>query len=168
MKSIEVGDPAPDFTATASDGKSVSLGDFRGKQVVVLFFYPKDSSLICTQEACSFRDAYEDFVKLGAVVIGVSSDSDSSHREFAEANRLPFLMIADQDGALRQRFGVTTAFFLLPGRITYVIDRDGIVQRKFRSELFGSQHAKEALLAVRKLTESDGSDGVQAEIASNQ
>ena len=76
MKRIEVGELAPEFTAIASDGQHISLVDFKGKQIVVIFFYPKDNSLICTQEACSFRDAYEDFVKLGAAVIGVSGDSD--------------------------------------------------------------------------------------------
>src|SRR5262249_4303374 len=99
MKPIEVGDVAPEFTATASDGQSVSLADFKGKQVVVIFFYPRDNSPICTREACAFRDAYEDFVKLGAVVIGVSGDSDQSHRAFAAAQRLPYLLIADSDGA---------------------------------------------------------------------
>ncbi|MGE5193140.1 MAG: peroxiredoxin [Deltaproteobacteria bacterium] len=114
MKPIEVGDAAPEFTATASDGRPVSLAGFKGKQAVVLFFYPRDNSPICTREACAFRDACEDFVRLGAAVIGVSSDSDESHRSFAATQRLPFLLIADTDGALRRLFGVPNSLFVLP------------------------------------------------------
>jgi peroxiredoxin Q/BCP len=155
MKSIEVGDPAPELTATTSDGQRFLLADYQGKQIVVIFFYPKDNSHICTQEACSFRDAYDDFVKLGAVVVGISSDSDESHRSFAAAQNLPYLLIADHDGALRQLFGVPKSMLLLPGRVTYVIDLEGIVRLKFNSQLFGAQHVQEALQMVRKLTNSD-------------
>jgi len=152
MKPIDVGDQAPDFTATASDGRAVSLADFRDKQTVVLFFYPRDNSPVCTQEACAFRDAYEDFVKAGAAVIGISGDSDESHRSFAAEQRLPYILIADADGALRQLFGVPKSMFVLPGRVTYVIDRGGIVRLKFNSQLFGSQHVEEALQIVRDLS----------------
>lgn len=150
MKSIEVGDPAPEFTATASDGRRVSLSDFQGKQAVVVFFYPRDNSPICTKEACAFRDAYEDFVAAGAAVIGVSSDSDESHRSFAASQRLPYLLIADADGALRRLFGVPNSLFVLPGRVTYVIDRAGIVRHIFNSQLLGTRHVKEALQTVRQ------------------
>lgn len=167
MKLIEEGDAAPNFTAMGSNGKTVSLSDYRGKNVVVLFFYPKDGSPICTSEACAFRDSYEDFVKAGAVVIGVSNDSQASHREFAERNRLPFLMIADQDGTLKRLYSVTNALFVLPGRVTFVIDRDGIVRQKFRSELFGSQHATEALATVRKLTAAPAADAERKGAAEN-
>jgi len=150
MKPIDVGERAPDFTATASDGRRVSLTDFQGKQAVVVFFYPRDNSPICTKEACAFRDAYEDFVQAGAAVIGVSSDSDESHRSFAATQRLPYLLIADADGALRRLFGVPNSMFVLPGRVTYVIDRKGIVRHKFNSQLLGTRHVEEALRIVRE------------------
>jgi len=106
MKTLDVGDRAPDFTAVAHTGQRVSLADFHAKQVVVLYFYPKDGTPVCTAEACAFRDAYEDFAQAGAVVIGVSGDSLDRHRDFAERQRLSFLLLSDEDGALRKAFGV--------------------------------------------------------------
>jgi peroxiredoxin Q/BCP len=153
MKPIDVGDPAPEFSATAADGSRVSLSEFRGKQAVVIFFYPRDNSPVCTKEACAFRDAYEEFVAAGAAVIGVSSNSDESHRSFAASQRLPYLLIADAGGELRKLFGVRNSFFVVPGRVTFVIDREGIVRHKFNSLLNGIQHVEEALQTVRKLQE---------------
>src|SRR5581483_10199990 len=89
MATLSPGDPAPDFTAETHTGQRVSLADFRGKQAVVVFFYPKDGTSICTREACAFRDAYEDFVKAGATVIGVSADTLDRHRRFADERQLP-------------------------------------------------------------------------------
>ena len=102
MASIQVGDRAPDFTLPSQTGQQVSLAEFRGSKAVVLFFYPKDGTAVCTKEACSFRDAYEDFVQAGAVVIGVSSDSAESHQAFASGHRLPFVLLADADGSAAQ------------------------------------------------------------------
>jgi peroxiredoxin Q/BCP len=161
MKSIEVGDAAPNFTATTSDGKTISLADFQGKQPVVMFFYPQDNTPICTAQACSFRDAYEDFVKLGAVVIGISSDSDQSHQTFATSHRLPYLMLSDQKGALRKLFGVPNSLFVLPGRVTYVIDRGGIVRQVFNSQLFGTRHVAEALKTLKSLADSPSKENAK-------
>ena len=152
MKPLQVGDAAPQFTVTASDGRSVSLAEFRGKQAVVVFFYPRDNTSVCTKEACAFRDAYEDFTQAGAVVIGVSSDSDASHQAFAESHRLPYILVADVDGALRRLFGVPNTLLILPGRVTYVIDRDGIVRHVFNAMFQGKQHVEEALKTVRELS----------------
>src|SRR5512143_2831981 len=113
--------PAPDFTSEAHNGEQVRLADYRGKQVVVLYFYPRDGTPVCTKEACSFRDAFEEFTKLGAVVIGVSGDSLERHRAFAGQQRLPFLLVSDQDGSLRQAYQVPKSLGVLPGRVTYVI-----------------------------------------------
>lgn len=154
MKPVEVGDAAPDFSATDADGETVTLSQFQGKQAVVLYFYPHDNTPVCTTEACAFRDAYQDFVDLGAEVIGVSSDSDDSHRSFANQHKLPFHLIADGDGALRKLFGVPNTLFVLPGRVTYVIDREGIVRLKFNSQLFGNKHIEEALAVVRQIQQS--------------
>ncbi len=151
MPPIRVGDPSPEFTARSHTGEEVSLADYRGKSAVVLFFYPKDGTAICTKEACSFRDAYEDFVQAGAVVIGVSSDSAESHRAFAAGHRLPFVLVADEDGSLRKAFGVPTTLGLLPGRVTYVIDKGGVVRHIFRSQFAADRHVSEALAVVRQL-----------------
>jgi thioredoxin-dependent peroxiredoxin len=151
MAALNVGDRAPDFTLLSQEGKQVSLADFRGKNAVVLFFYPKDESPICTKEACSFRDAYEDFTKAGAVVIGVSSDSAESHQTFAAYHRLPFLLLTDADGSLRKAFGVPKTLGILPGRVTYVIDKEGISRLIFNSQLAAGEHVAQALKIVRQL-----------------
>jgi peroxiredoxin Q/BCP len=151
MPTLKIGDRAPDFSLASQDGKTVALADFLGKNAVVLFFYPKDESPICTKEVCAFRDAYEDFVKAGAVVIGVSSDSTASHREFADHHRLPFLLLADETGSLRKAFGVPRTLGVLPGRVTYVIDKQGVVRLIFNSQLSAADHVSEALEIVSKI-----------------
>lgn len=153
MKSIQAGDPAPAFTAHTHQDHPIALADFQDKNVVVLFFYPRDGTPVCTKEACAFRDAYEDFQQAGAVVIGVSSDSPERHQQFASSHRLPFLLIADQDGSLRKAFGVPKSLGLLPGRVTYVIDRAGIVRHVFSSQFSADRHVAEALAIVRKLAD---------------
>ena len=130
-EAIKVGDKAPDFTLPAQDGGNVSLHDFAGQKAVVLYFYPKDNTPGCTKEACSFRDSYEDFKNAGAEVIGVSSDSEKSHQGFAGEHKLPFKLLADKDGRLRKTYGVPSSMGILPGRVTYVIDKTGVVRLVF-------------------------------------
>ncbi|MHB8902862.1 MAG: peroxiredoxin [Thermoguttaceae bacterium] len=151
MASVQVGDHAPDFSLTSQSGQQASLAGFRGSKAVVLFFYPKDGTAVCTKEACSFRDAYEDFVQAGAVVIGVSSDSAESHQTFASGHRLPFVLLADTDGSVRQAFGVPKTLGIMPGRVTYVIDKEGIVRHVFSSQFAADRHVAEALAVVRQL-----------------
>lgn len=127
------------------------MADYRGQSAVVLFFYPKDETPVCTKEACSFRDAYEDFVQAGAVVIGVSSDPAESHRAFAAGHRLPFVLLTDHDGSLRKAYGVPKTLGILPGRVTYVIDKEGVVRHIFSSQLSAERHVTEALNVVRQL-----------------
>ena len=148
---LKVGDLAPPFTAEAQDGQTVSLADFRGKTAVVLFFYPGDETLICTKEACAFRDSYEQFVAAGATVIGVSSDSLDSHHRFATNHELPFLLLSDQDSRIRTAFGVPNTLGLFPGRVTYVIDRQGVIQHIFSAQFAASKHVTKALRVVRRL-----------------
>jgi peroxiredoxin Q/BCP len=150
MASVQVGDQAPDFTLTSQEGQQVSLAEFRNK-AVVLFFYPKDGTPVCTKEACRFRDAYEDFVQAGAVVIGVSSDSAESHLAFASGHRLPYVLLADTDGSVRKLFGVPKTFGVMPGRVTYVLDKEGIVRHVFNSQFAADRHVAEALAVVREL-----------------
>ncbi|MFL5352111.1 peroxiredoxin [Archangium sp.] len=149
---IQVGDEAPDFPFTLKDGSPVSLKSLLQKKAVVLYFYPKDDTPGCTKEACSFRDAYESFSEAGAEVIGVSADASSKHEAFATRHRLPFTLVSDEDGSLRQRYGVPRSFLgLLPGRVTYVIDRKGIVQHVFNSQIQATRHITEALDVIKRL-----------------
>ena len=149
--SIGVGDKAPDFKLRDQGGKDVSLADFRGKKAVVLYFYPKDETPGCTKEACSFRDSYEEFLKAGAEVIGVSGDSVDKHKSFAEHHRLPFTLLADEGNRLRKAYGVPATLWLLPGRVTYVIDKNGVVRHVFDSQLQATKHITEALGVIRSL-----------------
>ena len=151
MSSIGVGEKAPDFRLKDQDGRQVSLADFRGKKAVVLYFYPKDETPGCTKEACSFRDAYEDFTKAGAEVIGVSGDSAEKHASFAANHRLPFTLLADEGNALRKKYGVPATLWILPGRVTYVIDKQGVVQHVFDSQLQATKHITEALAVIQRL-----------------
>jgi peroxiredoxin Q/BCP len=148
MTKIQVGDRAPDFSGTTQDGSTIYLSDFLAKRVVVLFFYPRDGTPICTKEACSFRDSYRQFVDAGAEVVGVSSDSAETHRDFAHQHDLPFHLISDADGSLRKAFGVPRTLGLLPGRVTYVIDKDGIVRLIFAAQFASEEHVRQALKAV--------------------
>ena len=149
---VQVGDLAPDFTLLNQSSRPISLGDFLGKKHIVLYFYPKDNTSLCTDEACAFRDSYEVFKDAEAEVIGVSSDSVESHRHFAKDYQLPFILLSDVDGAIRKRYGVPTAFGL-PGRVTYIIDRQGIVRRIFFSQFTSKRHVDEALETLKSIHE---------------
>jgi len=127
-RKVRVGDVAPDFTLPDQRGKPVQLRDLLGQKSVVLYFYPKDATPGCTLEARAFRDSYEAFTAQGAEVIGVSSDSVSSHQRFAARQELPFLLLSDRGGAVRELYGVEETLGLVPGRVTYVIDRAGVVR----------------------------------------
>jgi peroxiredoxin Q/BCP len=149
---IGIGDEAPDFELPAQTGGTVRLSEFRGNRVVVLYFYPKDDTPGCTAEACAFRDSYKVFTDAGAEVIGISSDSVDSHERFCAAHRVPFALVSDSDGQVRRRYGVKSSFGLLPGRVTYVIDRDGVVRHVFSSMTNIGGHVDGALEVVERLT----------------
>ncbi|HMB92077.1 MAG TPA: peroxiredoxin [Rhodothermales bacterium] len=150
---MEIGDHVPNATVITETGAQHTLDELRNDQVAVLFFYPKDESPICTIEACSFRDAYQDFVTAQAVVIGVSSDSAVSHQAFRENHNLPYTLIADKGGMLRKAFDVPKRLGFLEGRVTYVIDRDGIIQHIFNAPFSAAPHVAEALTVVHRLQE---------------
>ena len=150
MGKVKVGDMAPDFELKDKDGKQVKLSDFRGKQSVVVYFYPKDETPGCTAQACSFRDSYEDFKEVGAEVIGISSDGTGSHSGFAENHRLPFILLSDPIGKARKAYGAYDLFGMIPGRVTYVIDKKGKVIHTFDSQLSPTKHIRESLEALRK------------------
>ncbi|WP_017662464.1 peroxiredoxin [Baaleninema simplex] len=142
---VKVGDMAPDFTLPSQSGESVSLSDFRGKKAVVLYFYPKDDTPGCTAESCAFRDRYETFTNAGAEVIGISGDSVSSHRQFASKHSLPFTLLSDSGDRVRKLYGVPATLWVLPGRVTYVIDKDGVVRHIFNSQLDFQGHVNESM-----------------------
>ena len=151
MPKVKIGDKAPDFTLPNQDGVNVSLSDYENQSNVVLFFYPKDFSPGCTTQACTFRDRYEDFTDLGAVVIGISSDSVESHKKFLDTYKLPFTLLSDQKGQARELFGATKALGFLPGRFTFIIDKKGIVRHIFTSEIDMKKHVDEALRVLREI-----------------
>jgi peroxiredoxin Q/BCP len=148
---IKPGDEAPDFALPDGTGRTVRLSDYRGRKAVVLYFYPKDDTPGCTKEACSFRDQYEEFKDAGAEVIGVSSDSEEAHAKFASKYKLPFVLIADRGGKVRKEYGVPATLGLLPGRVTFVIDAEGIVRHVFNSQFQATRHVAEAAQALRAL-----------------
>jgi thioredoxin-dependent peroxiredoxin len=150
-RGIQVGDEAPDFTLPSQSGEPVRLHDRLGDRVVVLYFYPKDETPGCTAEACAFRDSYEAFTDAGAEVIGVSSDSAGRHASFAGRHQLPFALLSDQGGRVRKSYGVPAVLGILPGRVTYVIDRTGTVRHVFSSMTNIGQHVNDALDMVRRL-----------------
>ena len=147
---VKVGDSAPEVTLTDQRGQSVSLSGFRGRPLVV-YFYPKDETPVCTAESCAFRDQYEDFTAAGAEVVGISSDDEASHRAFADHHRLPFVLLSDVAGEARRLFGVPKSLGLLPGRVTYVIDPDGVVRQVFNSQMNAGKHVTTALATVRAM-----------------
>ena len=148
-KKVQVGDTAPDFTLPSQDGKIVSLQDFIGKTALVVYFYPKDDTAGCTKEACSFRDSYEVFKDAGAEVIGISADSEETHQQFAKRYHLQFVLLSDKDGVVRKSYGVQATFGFIPGRVTYVIDKQGIIRHIFSSQLMPEKHIEEALKTLQ-------------------
>ena len=148
---VKVGDNAPDFTLVSQKGETVTLSDVIGNKNIVLFFYPKDKSKGCTQQACAFRDKYAVFKDLGAEVIGISSDDVASHVSFADEFRLPFILLSDKKGKVRKLYKVKSTFGLIPGRVTYIIDKKGVVRHIFSSQFNPKKHIKEALQALEEI-----------------
>jgi peroxiredoxin Q/BCP len=148
--SLRVGDRAPDFTLPDQSGTPVALSGYLGRKVVVLYFYPKDNTRGCTAEACGFRDGYESFTDAGAEVIGVSSDSVESHEKFAGRHELPFVLLSDDDKSVRKQYGAST-LGVIPGRITFVIDQEGVIRHAFSSMTNIDGHIDEALAVVKGL-----------------
>jgi peroxiredoxin Q/BCP len=149
---VTVGSVAPDFTLPSQSEEMVNLRDFLDRRPVVLFFYPKDNTLGCTKEVCAFRDSFEELGKLNAEVIGISSDSVYSHRGFAKKHKLPFTLLSDEGGKVRRLYDVPNSFGLFPGRVTYVIDEEGVVRNVFSSQIGVEKHVQEALRTLRSIS----------------
>ena len=120
---------------------------------MVLYFYPKDETVGCTREACAFRDSYELFTDLGAEVIGVSADSVESHKSFGEHHNLPFTLLSDLDNNVRKLYGATSTLGMIPGRVTFIIDKKGVVRHVFSSQLQPEKHIATAREVLKKLDE---------------
>lgn len=148
---LEIGDKVPEFKATNDEGQDFNSIEVIGKKPTVIYFYPKNFTPGCTKEACDFRDSYTDFKELGAEVIGISSDSVKSHTKFKNRYKLPFIFLSDEQGKIRKLFGVKAGLLgLLPGRETYVIDQEGIIQLKFNS-INAAKHMSKALIKIKEL-----------------
>ena len=154
---VNVGDKALDFTLQSQTGENVTLSQFYGKKNVVLYFYPKDESPGCTREACTFRDSYELFTDLGAEVVGVSADTVESHKSFAEHHNLPFTLLSDVDNKVRKLYGATSTLGFIPGRVTFIIDKKGVVRHVFSSQLQPEKHIEEAREVLKRLSEEEKS-----------
>ncbi|MDX2019995.1 MAG: peroxiredoxin [Deltaproteobacteria bacterium] len=150
MNGPSVGQKCPHFSALDMEGQRVSDVDLRRDGALVLYFYPKDETPGCTAEACAFRDDHEEFVAAGATVVGVSPDSPESHRAFVRNHEIPFRLLSDPNKELFKLFGVTDTLGILPGRETFVIDANGVVQHRFRSQLFARKHVANALASLKK------------------
>ena len=148
---LEVGSRAPLFELPSTDGEKVRLADFLAKKTVVLFFYPKDDSPGCTAEACDFRDNHGRFMAAGAEVLGVSADSIESHQKFAGKHQLPMKLLSDPGGGVAEEYGVKPTLGFIRGRVTFVIDREGIIRCAYSSQLMVTRHVQNALEIVRSL-----------------
>ncbi len=150
--SLKIGDSLPTFELKNQAGKIVqSQNPDWANRPVVIFFYPKDNTPGCTAEVCEFRDEFESFRNLDAIVLGISSDTVASHQAFAQQHRLPFDLLADETKTVRNLFGVKANLFgLLAGRATYIFDKNKTLQHIFQSQLFATNHIKEALLGLKK------------------
>ncbi|OVA08307.1 Alkyl hydroperoxide reductase subunit C/ Thiol specific antioxidant [Macleaya cordata] len=148
---VSKGAVPPSFTLKDQDGKSVSLSKFKGKPVVV-YFYPADETPGCTKQACAFRDSYEKFKKAGAQVVGISGDGPESHKAFAKKYRLPFTLLSDEGNKVRKEWGVPSDLFgTLPGRQTYVLDKNGVVQLIYNNQFQPEKHIDETLKLLQSL-----------------
>tara|TARA_R110002020_G_scaffold17264_15_gene60916 strand:- start:1334 stop:1798 length:465 start_codon:yes stop_codon:yes gene_type:complete len=148
---LKIGDKVPHFNLPDQKGEDFDINSVLGSKPLVIYFYPKNFTPGCTKEACSFRDSYEDFKQMGAEVIGISSDSSNSHSRFVERYELPYIMLSDSNGKVRKQFGVKSELLgLIPGRETFVVDKEGILVMRYNS-MKATTHINKALGAVKKL-----------------
>lgn len=148
MAKLEQGDQIPDFSLKNQDGKEVTVSAKDGKKRII-YFYPKDNTKVCTEEACSFRDWYDEFLELGFEVIGISGDSVASHQKFKSQHRLNFELLSDPGGKVRKLFGATTFLGLVPQRSTFAIDENGKILKRYDAMFDSSEHVDEMIKALK-------------------
>jgi peroxiredoxin Q/BCP len=152
MSKIVNGSKIPLFTLPDQHGNMFDIETVIGKKNLVIYFYPKDDTPGCTKQACAFRDQFEVFKEADALVIGISSQSVESHKDFALKHRLNYTLLSDEKEEVRKSFGVPASLFgLLPGRVTYIIDKQGVVVYVFNSQLQVQKHIDEALRILNGL-----------------
>lgn len=152
---VKVGDKAPDFTLPSQLGDNVTLSEYFGKKNIVLYFYPKDETPGCIKEACSFRDSYQQLTDLGAEVLGVSGQGVESHKSFATHYGLPFILLADEGNKVRELYDVPKSMGVMPGRVTYIIDKKGVVRHIFNSQTQAQRHVEEAKQTLEMLDKEE-------------
>jgi thioredoxin-dependent peroxiredoxin len=147
---LKVGDIAPDFELTNQQGKKIKLSHLTERGKVVVYFYPKDETRGCTAEACGFRDKYQQFKDAGAEVLGISSDSVQSHQSFSQNHNLNFHLLSDSGNKVRKAYGVPNTLFFIPGRVTFVVDKNGLIVSVFNSMRKFEEHVAQALKAIKE------------------
>ena len=152
---VKVGDKAPDFTLPSQMGDNVTLSEYFGKKNIVLYFYPKDETTGCIKEACSFRDSYQQLTDLDAEVLGVSGQSVESHVAFATHYGLKFILLADVGNKVRELYGVPQSMGVMPGRVTYIIDKKGVVRHIFNSQSQSERHVEEAKKTLEMIMQEE-------------
>jgi peroxiredoxin Q/BCP len=145
---LAVGDQMPSFSLTDQNGNTFNSADYAGKNFLVIYFYPKDESMVCTKEACSFRDSFNDFTKAGARVIGINSGTVASHKAFSEHYQLPFTLLSDPDNKVYHLFGVQNKMFMT-GRETFIVDLHGKIVFAYEAMMQGKKHADDALAFIK-------------------
>ena len=152
IKTLKKGDKVPDFELKNQNGELFKVSDYVGKKNLVIYFYPKDDTPGCTKEECKFRDEFEVFTDLDAMVIGISGDNPESHTEFIEKYNLPFTLLSDENDEVRKAFGVKGKFMnMIPGRVSFVVDKQGVIQYVFDSMSKAEQHVSEAKTVLKEL-----------------
>ena len=151
--SIQIGDHCPQFSLSNQHNELIDINQFIGKKNLVIYFYPKDDTPGCTKEACSFRDQFEVFKSFDCEVIGISSDTIEKHNEFAKKYNLSFTLLSDTTKSVRKAFGVPVNLFgLLPGRVTYIVDKQGIVRGLYNSQTDPLGHISKAIETLKSLS----------------
>ncbi len=148
---IKVGSLLPSFSLKDQNDHEFDINSVRGKHNLVIYFYPKDETPGCTKEACSFRDQFEVFKKEDAVIIGISGQSVASHLEFANKYHLNFTLLSDEGNKVRKLFGVPGSILGMPGRVTYVVNKEGKVVLVFNSQFDAEKHIDEAMKVLKDL-----------------
>ena len=148
---VQVGDRIPEFKLMDQNGDEFSSSQYVGSTAMVIYFYPKDDTPGCTKEACKFRDSYEEFTDKNVKVVGISADNIQSHKDFAAKYKLPFTLLSDTENKIRKLFGVKANMFgMIPGRVTYIVDKQGNVISIYESALNAEKHIEKALEALNQ------------------
>ena len=150
---LKEGDKAPEFTGTDETGNKISLSDFKGNSTVVLYFYPKAETPGCTAEAKCFRDNWDSIKQLGAVVLGVSSDTEEKQKSFKDHHKLQFTLLSDRGRKIRDAYGAKG--FLIPARMTFVIDKDGVIRGIHNSQMDPKGHIDFAIEKLKSLAPAE-------------